>query len=154
MIIISHRGNIRGPVLDRENAPSYIDCALGNGYDVEIDVRAVNGELWLGHDEPQYKVTWNWIFHRKDNLWIHCKDVESAKICQTFQSFCHIGDPFVFTTKNKIWLHDLSQKVDNNVIIPLLGEEDVKTLANKYPSAYAICTDYPFLLKNISYGKN
>ena len=32
MIIISHRGNIRGPVPDKENRPSYIDCAIGNGY--------------------------------------------------------------------------------------------------------------------------
>ena len=47
MKIISHRGNIRGPVPGRENAPSYIDCAIGNGYDVEIDVRSVNGELWF-----------------------------------------------------------------------------------------------------------
>ena len=31
MKIISHRGNIRGRVPGRENAPSYIDCALGNG---------------------------------------------------------------------------------------------------------------------------
>ena len=36
MRIISHRGNIRGRVPGRENAPSYIDCALGNGYDVEM----------------------------------------------------------------------------------------------------------------------
>ena len=56
MIIISHRGNIRGEVPSRENAPSYIDCAIGNGYEVEIDVRSINGELWLGHDEAQYKV--------------------------------------------------------------------------------------------------
>ena len=31
MRIISHRGNIRGPVPGRENAPSYIDCALVMG---------------------------------------------------------------------------------------------------------------------------
>ena len=47
MIIISHRGNIRGPIPDKENRPSYIDCAIGNGYHVEIDVRSINGELWL-----------------------------------------------------------------------------------------------------------
>ena len=87
MKIISHRGNIRGPVPGRENAPSYIDCALGNGYDVEIDVRSVNGELWLGHDEPQYKITWNWIFHRQFNLWLHCKDLEAAKCVTYFNPF-------------------------------------------------------------------
>ena len=53
MKIISHRGNIRGAIPDKENRPSYIDCAIGSGYDVEIDLRMIDGELWLGHDEPQ-----------------------------------------------------------------------------------------------------
>ena len=78
MKIISHRGNIRGPVPERENAPSYIDCALGNGYDVEIDVRVHDGEFWLGHDEAQYRVTWNWLAMRQNNLWIHCKNAEGC----------------------------------------------------------------------------
>ena len=146
MKIISHRGNIRGPVPGRENAPSYIDCALGNGYDVEIDVRSVNGELWLGHDEPQYKITWDWIFHRQFNLWLHCKDLEAAKMCQVFQSFCHEGDAFTFTSGKKIWLHDLSQTVDDKTIIPLLSKNDIKKFATKYSSAYGICTDYPAYL--------
>ena len=77
MKIISHRGNIRGPVPDKENRPSYIDCAIGNGYDVEIDVRSINGELWLGHDEPQYKIDHNWIDKRRHYLWIHCKNSEA-----------------------------------------------------------------------------
>ena len=89
MRIISHRGNIRGRVPGRENAPSYIDCALGNGYDVEIDVWSLDGEFWLGHDGPQYKVTWNWFFKRQDNLWLHCKNAQAAKDCAVFQSFCH-----------------------------------------------------------------
>lgn len=146
MKIISHRGNIRGPVPGRENAPSYIDCALGNGYDVEIDVRSVNGELWLGHDEPQYKVTWNWIFHRQDNLWLHCKDAESAKICHVFQSFCHEGDSFVFTTRKKIWLHDLSQKIDCNTIIPLLSKKDLDDRIDCIHDCYGVCTDYPSMI--------
>ena len=41
MKIISHRGNVRGAIPDRENRPSYIDCAIGNGYDVEIDLRII-----------------------------------------------------------------------------------------------------------------
>ena len=56
MKVISHRGNIKGSIPDKENRPSYIDCAIGNGYDVEIDIRMIGGELWLGHDEPQYKI--------------------------------------------------------------------------------------------------
>ena len=60
MKIISHRGNIRGPVLDKENRPSYIDCAIGSGYDVEIDVRYSEGALWTGHDQPQYRIDHVW----------------------------------------------------------------------------------------------
>ena len=42
MKIISHRGNIRGAIPDKENRPSYIDCAIGSGYDVEIDLRMID----------------------------------------------------------------------------------------------------------------
>ncbi len=79
MIIISHRGNIRGPIPDKENRPSYIDCAIGNGYHVEIDIRSIDGELWLGHDFPQYKVDHNWLDKRRHYLWLHCKNLEAAK---------------------------------------------------------------------------
>lgn len=141
MIIISHRGNINGPVPDKENRPSYIDCAIGNGYHVEIDVRSVDGELWLGHDEPQYKIDHNWLNKRRDYLWIHCKNVEAAHECWAYHSFCHTSDPFTYTTTGKIWLHDLSQTIDSDTIIPLISLEDISKPITGTP--FAICTDYP-----------
>jgi len=145
MITISHRGNIRGPVPDRENRPSYIDCAIGNGYHVEIDVRSINGELWLGHDEPQYKVDHNWLDKRRNYLWLHCKNVEAAKECWAYHSFCHTCDPFTYTSTGKIWLHDLSIKIDENVIIPLISKDDIEKLTNTdgFSKAFGVCTDYP-----------
>lgn len=143
MKIISHRGNIRGSVPDKENRPSYIDCAIGNGYDVEIDIRSINGELWLGHDGPQYKIDHNWLDKRKQYLWIHCKNLEAAKECWKYHSFCHSDDPFTYTSTEKIWLRDLSMKINENVIIPLIDIEDLKKEINGVP--YAICTDYPHL---------
>ena len=76
--IISHRGNINGPVPEKENRPSYIDCAIQLGFEVEVDIRYINNEFWLGHDEPQYKIELSWINLRKDKLWFHCKDQESS----------------------------------------------------------------------------
>ena len=146
MKIISHRGNIRGIVPGRENAPSYIDCALGNGYDVEIDIWSIDRQFFLGHDNPQYQVTWNWIFKRQDNLWLHCKNADAAKTCGIFQAFCHTSDPYSFTTRNKIWLHDLSQTVDKNTIIPLLTSQDLKHHSTRIHDAYGVCTDYPAYL--------
>ena len=145
MIVISHRGNIRGPIPDKENRPSYIDCAIGNGYQVEIDVRTIDGELWLGHDEPQYKVNHTWLNARKDYLWLHFKNLEAAKECWNYKSFCHSNDSFVYTSVGKIWVHDLSMKLDKNVIIPLIDLSDIKenTDAGIFNDVFAICTDYP-----------
>lgn len=147
MKIISHRGNIRGPVPDKENRPSYIDSAIGNGYDVEVDIRSINGELWLGHDEPQYKIDHNWLNKRRHYLWIHCKNVEAAHECWAYHSFCHTSDPFTYTTTGKIWLHDLSQKIDNDTIIPLISMDDINKHVNGNP--YAICTDYPYYVSTL-----
>lgn len=146
MIIISHRGNICGAVPDKENRPSYIDCAIGNGYHVEIDVRSINGELWLGHDEPQYKVDHNWLDKRRHYLWLHCKNLEAAKECWAYHSFCHTSDSFVYTSTGVIWLHDLSQRIDHNTIIPLIDREDVESFMPGYEKPFGICTDYPAYL--------
>ena len=56
MILISHRGNTEGCNEKKENSPDYIDNAISLGFDVEIDVRYLNGDLYLGHDLPQYKI--------------------------------------------------------------------------------------------------
>ena len=148
MKIISHRGNIRGPVPDKENRPSYIDSAISNGYDVEVDIRSIDGELWLGHDEPQYKIDHNWLNKRRHYLWIHCKNVEAAHECWAYHSFCHTNDPFTYTTTGKIWLHDLSLKIDSDTIIPLISMEDIDKPINGNP--YAICTDYPYYINNLN----
>ncbi len=144
MKIISHRGNIRGPVPDKENRPSYIDCAIGNGYDVEVDIRSIDGELWLGHDKPQYKIDHNWIDKRRHYLWIHCKNLQAAIECWAYHSFCHTNDPFTYTSTGKIWLHDLSMKINDNTVIPLISLEDINQKVDTFP--YAICTDYPAFL--------
>ena len=151
MKLISHRGNIRGPIPDKENRPSYIDCAIGNGYDVEIDVNYVNGELWLGHDEPQYKVTHTWIQERSKYLWLHRKDFESAKECWKYQAFCHSGDPFVFTSNNKIWLHGENESIytlDDMTIIPVINEQESTSFHTANGIPFGVCTDYPAILKD------
>ena len=55
MILIAHRGNLNGKT-NRENQPEYIQEALVQDFDVEIDVWYIEDEFWLGHDIPQYKI--------------------------------------------------------------------------------------------------
>jgi hypothetical protein len=61
MILIAHRGNITGPIPSLENEPSYLSDAINEGFDVEIDLWFVNNQLYLGHDNPQYKIEYSWF---------------------------------------------------------------------------------------------
>lgn len=144
MKIISHRGNINGPLPEKENRPSYIDCAIQLGYEVEVDLRIFDNEIWLGHDEPQYKINLSWMELRKNKIWYHCKDINSAlflsELNDGYQYFCHTQDSFVCTSRNYFWVHDLTNKINENCIIPLISKEDIKNYNNKEP--YAICTDF------------
>ena len=144
MKLISHRGNIVGPKPDRENKPSYIDTAISAGYEVEVDINYINGKFYLGHDTPDYEITEKWMALRKDDIWFHCKNLEAAsKLADTsedYKFFCHSSDSFVLTSKNLMWVHDLSMELDTRCIIPLLSDIDVKKYNGNIP--YAVCTDY------------
>jgi hypothetical protein len=150
MRIISHRGNLKGRIPERENTPSYIDSAIACGYEVEIDVRYINGQFMLGHDAPEIAVNAAWLLNRKSKIWIHSKDVltivELRNLDNTFQTFCHTRDPFVLTSTGHIWIHDLTLELGSHAIIPLLTKEEVILYSGEI--VYAICTDYPFFAKN------
>ena len=64
MILISHRGNISGKKIELENNPSYIQSTLDLGYEVEIDVWFKNGEWWLGHDNPEHKISIDYFLNK------------------------------------------------------------------------------------------
>ena len=150
MKLISHRGNIIGPNPNTENTPSYIDTAISAGYDVEIDIRLINGKYYLGHDTPDYEVTQTWLLKRKDRLWIHCKNIEAANELSkldSLQFFCHTSDPFVLTSNGYVWAHELAIKVGSRVIIPLLDEKDLSEYEGI--GTYAVCTDYMTFAKYI-----
>lgn len=148
MKIISHRGNINGSVPKKENRPSYIDCAIQLGFDVEVDLRSINGEFWLGHDNPQYRIELSWMKLRKDKIWFHCKNQESSirllELNEKFKFFCHNQDNFVLTSTGHIWVHDLSGKINNKCIIPLLSINDIKSY--KINNVFGVCTDYVNLI--------
>ncbi len=144
--IISHRGNIMGPCPDKENRPSYIDCAIQLGYDVEVDIRYNNNEFWLGHDEPQYKIEMSWIKLRKDKIWFHCKDQNSSvkflELRDSYRFFCHKNDDYVLTSNGYIWVHDLESNINEKCIIPLLSDNDISSYKGNNPGF--ICTDYVY----------
>ena len=107
LVLIAHRGNTEGRNIAKENSPLYIDDAISKGFDVEIDLRLVNEQLFLGHDLPQYKIEFNWLNQRKAYLWIHCKNFEAinflSKIDNQLNFFFHESDDVVLTSKGYLW---------------------------------------------------
>ena len=145
MILISHRGNINGKKPLIENTPVYIDNALKNGYEVEIDVWYIDG-FYLGHDGPQYKINLDWLLERQDKLWIHCKNFNALTqlIKTNLKLFYHEKEDYTIISNKCIWAHNLDD-IDNKCIIPLLSKEDVINWKPK--KVLGVCSDYIELLK-------
>jgi hypothetical protein len=154
MNIISHRGNINGPNPEKENRPSYIDSAIQLGYDVEVDLRYINNEFWLGHDEPQFKIDLSWMLIRKNNIWYHCKDENSVlklvnlNLDLDLKFFCHQSDEFTLTSTGHLWVHNLKLNINEKCIIPLLTYNELENFTKK--EVYGICTDFPIKINNFN----
>jgi hypothetical protein len=138
---ISHRGNMRGPNPARENAPDYIDEAIVAGFQVEVDLRRIGSDWFLGHDFPQYQVDKKWLDERKGDLLLHLKDFNSLKYKdKSWHFFCHSNDPFTFTSQGYRWLHDLSLTPDEFTIVPLMTLELIAAFEQR--RIHAICSDF------------
>lgn len=142
MKLISHRGNINGPDLSRENSPAYINEALDLGYDVEIDLWAEDTKLFLGHDRPQYKIQNNFIENNRNKLWVHCKNLEALYVCQFLLKdvhyFWHQSDDYTLTSKNIFWTFPGKDLTPNSVLVTL-QDTDLSTLGSEI---YGVCTNY------------
>jgi hypothetical protein len=129
MIYISHRGNIDGKKPHLENQPEYIDDAIALGYDVEIDVWMIEGVLLLGHDEPQYGITQDWLNERYDNLWIHCKNIEVMEwfnILRSYHYFWHEEDTLTLTSRGVVWAYPGKQPIKGSIaVMPERSSDDV-----------------------------
>lgn len=151
MQIISHRGNSAGSKPDYENRPRYIEDAISAKFTVEVDIRYIERDFYLGHDLPQYKVDRWWIIDHHPCILFHCKNhkaaIELNDLGLDIHYFCHHSDPFTITSKKYLWIHDLNLSVDENCIIPLITKKDIENYTNQV-KIYGICTDYPELLKN------
>jgi hypothetical protein len=140
MILISHRGNINGKKEELENKPQYIDESLSLGYDVEVDVWFIDGIFYLGHDNPQYGISLDWLYERKDKLWVHCKNVESIEkfntLNENYNYFWHQEDTVTLTSKNFIWAYPGKQPIKNSIsVLPELFNDNTSV-------CIGICSDY------------
>lgn len=150
MLLISHRGNVDKIDLERENSQLYIDEAINRGYYAEIDLRIINNKLMLGHDYGQFETNLEWLSHRRDKLFVHCKNVEALKFCiiNKLIFFYHaIENHTPIVNSSLIWTHNLNETTDMS-IIPLLSLDDLKSLDSyKDINVAGICSDFINFIK-------
>lgn len=150
MILVSHRGNINGPNMVLENTPSYIQGAIDLKYDVEIDVRRIGSDLFLGHDVPEHAISLDWLMERHNRLWVHAKNSCALNflIDHDIRVFYHsIENHVIIGNTRIIWSHNLSEASDKS-IIPLLSDREIGVESVNL-GVYGICSDYLNIVEKV-----
>lgn len=154
--LIAHRGNIIGKNTEWENHPDYIEEAIQNGYDVEIDVWNTDWSLldkrrnfktnkwFLGHDVPKYKVSLDWLINLDfiEAIWCHAKNIDALYKLQynSINCFFHNRDAVTLTSEGWLWTypgHKLTKYsicvMPEDILVPY-EKEDLEL-------CYGICSD-------------
>ena len=145
MKIICHRGNTFGPDPDNENKPEVIDYCIRMGYDIEIDLWVHNNDLYLGHDEPTYPVTMDYLLPLRTRLWVHCKNLQASTELYkhpNFNYFFHDTDDYTLTSERYVWTYPKPQNVFsyNQVLLDFTPNVDFSKY--KRLGIYGVCVDY------------
>ncbi len=136
-ILISHRGNISGRNYQLENNPDYIKKALVEGYNVEIDVWYIDGQLFLGHDDPTYLIDVQFLMDIR--LWCHAKNIDALEYMlnnPAIHCFWHQKDDVTLTSRNYVWTYPSKQTTNKSIaVLPEIGKMNLIGVAG-------ICSDY------------
>lgn len=158
MILIAHRGNINGPNPSQENNPSYVEMALQSGYHIEIDVWLIESQLFLGHDNPQYLVTLDFL-QRDDRIICHAKTIDTLQFLLKHKLHCffHDKDSATLTSHNLIWLYPGMKPCEQGILVMPewesidYGEKTwLDFVIEKKDTCYGVCSDYVGKIRELS----
>ncbi len=139
MILISHRGNLNGRKKKYENHPDYLNEALNENFDIEIDLFLYDEYLWLGHDLPQYKINdIEWLKNKR--IWCHAKNIETLNFLikqNDIHCFFHQNDDVTLTSRGFIWTYPNKQVFDKSILVI-----ENRISKDEMPFCYGVCTDY------------
>lgn len=158
MKLIAHRGLFNGPDVNLENRPEQIELALSQGFDCEVDLWIVDGEMFLGHDRPDYPTTLEFL--KTPGLWIHAKNLAALYYLSTttLAYFWHQSDDCVITSNGYIWTFPGKELTDRSIrLMPEWEDKNTpvfvplyqKLLTTKNNSCYAICSDYVLKIREL-----
>lgn len=142
MHFIAHRGNTHGPNKERENTPKYIDQALSQGFQVEVDIWMQDGQLYLGHDAPETPIAPHFLFMRNVSLWCHAKNLAAFEflLVNGLHCFYHDKDAYTLTSRAVIWAYP-GQECGSSAVC-VMPERCDQTHAQDLWGCAGICSDY------------
>lgn len=147
--VISHRGNLIGADLSRENKEFAVVECISLGYDVEIDFWLINKDCYLGHDKAEHLISTNFLEINSKFLWVHCKNTQAFEfaIQKNLNAFMHTVEPYVITTKGYYWAYPGMPPLPKDTIACMPELSDIKNLSpNRF---YGVCTDFVDVYKNL-----
>jgi hypothetical protein len=144
MLIISHRGNLKGPQPQHENRIDYLENALNEGFNVEFDIWMKGKDLYLGHDYPTYYLKvkdYRILFLKK--VWVHAKNLQALNflIKRKINCFYHKDDKSTLTSNKFMWMFPVVGNFPRAIfVLPELK----KNLNLSKSNFKGVCTDYCF----------
>jgi hypothetical protein len=129
MILISHRGNLKGKNPPQENHPDYITGALKEGFNVEIDVWLVDNKWVLGHDSPEYEIPKSFLYN--NSLWCHAKNISALKEMSSLDVHCfwHQEDDVTLTSRGYLWTYPGKQLTVKSIcVLPEIFSNEVQDI--------------------------
>lgn len=144
---ISHRGNLENKITSDENRPDVLDRRIRQGYQVELDVWVRDTSYWLGHDEPQYEVSFDWLMKDLGKKYIHCKDgptfehmlIRSGREGYNPNLFYHTNEDYALTTRRYVITHPCETLLEGS--INMMPEMASIKRNEEREKAYAVCSD-------------
>ena len=146
MIIYAHRANAEGPG-SGENSRLAVEACLDDGLGVEVDVRCVDGQLWVGHDDPLWVA--DLALLRRPKVMCHAKDVVAADKLSALglTGFCIDVDRYALCSDGSVWTNYPCRVVVSSAIAcsPELvgGLEGRRAFFERVRGCRGVCTDYP-----------
>ncbi len=156
---IAHRGNMKGKYVPDENKPERIDELNAKGIGCEIDVWYERGSWFLGHDEPQHNVSFEWLMKNLPLRLMHCKNesaldklhLDCGRLGYEVNLFYHTTEDYAITSKGHIVVHpDRMCLPDSIEMMPEMSKERFDRLCPN-----VVCSDSENLLRDraLSFGK-
>ena len=155
MIYIAYRGLFHGEDPTIENTPNQVSTALLYGYNAMVDAWRVDGQLYLGTDQPLYEVSEKYL--QNTRLWINCCNqemynwisVQKPKLYRHYFQLPYGPIPSYVTTNSGYYWTFQDTPINNQSIMVVPESYDRGLLSTVHLHCYGICSIFLGFIRRI-----